>query len=625
MISPSEIAEILAENTRRLKAGAAPSYDPLIGCPDHDWRIPVRSPWESSTVYIPRTMVRDPRYSDIRSKAQYQLLRCRHDFEYWAATCVTITHKTTCREIPFVLNAPQRILLAELERQRQADMPIRIILLKARQWGGSTLIQIYMDWIQILHRTRWNSIICSHVRGTASQLRSDLRRILRTYPAHLWPFDARPALAPWESMPETRVITGSDSTVTVTSTVAQDAIRGLPFSMAHLSEVAFWKDSNFLSPEDYIRSISGGIAMVPYSMIVMESTANGTGNFFHSCWNEAVSGHSAYTPLFIPWYCIELYSLPCPDPAAFVAEWDDFRLRLWNLGLTIEQIYWYNTKAREITSPEALRAEYPTTADEAFTATNHSVFDTDAVERLRSGCRAPLPLSEIFSRYPAARHLQQLICRDAVLRFWDLPPMGRNALRCPADRFIVAVDVGGRSLSSDYSVITVFDRLGCAPGRTARVVAQWRGHTDHDILARYAEALARFFADALLIIESNALESSPQQSSQYILEQLNERYSNLYVRRSRDSARHPVTDSRVGFHTNRASKSAAIANLIRIVRDGLYEENSPEALNEFLVYQVDSSGAFGAKRGHHDDMLICRAIALYVIDSLPPLSPPGFD
>lgn len=50
-------------------------------------------------------------------------LRLRHDFEYWAASCVTIRHKTTGRRVPFVLNAPQRRVASLLEDDRRAARP----------------------------------------------------------------------------------------------------------------------------------------------------------------------------------------------------------------------------------------------------------------------------------------------------------------------------------------------------------------------------------------------------------------------------------------------------------------------------------------------------------------------
>lgn len=620
-MTADEITEILRLDAGRRSRNRR-SYDPVTGCAGHSWRVARRVAWEIGEVYLPRDMVDDPAFASLSGKLEYKALRCRYDFEYWAATCVKIFHKISCREVPFVLNSAQRILLDELERQRRIGRPIRVILLKARQWGGSTLVQVYMTWIQLLHHTRWNSIICSQTRNTSGQIRSNIRNILTGYPEELWPYDCKPGMKPWESSDCTRVISGTESTVTITSTFSPDAVRGLPFSMAHLSEVAFWKSGDVLSPEEFIRSVTGGIAMVADTLIIMESTANGTGNFFHSQWTAAVSGRSSFVPVFVPWYEIEMNRISPPDPEAFVAGWTGAELRLWDIGLSLDQIYWYRQKALEATSHLALRSEFPTTAEEAFAATDRSVFDSEDVERLRGGCHPERRLVEIVADRPDLRWMLSPPGRDSRLSVWSMPPKPDRRRLTPPNRYVVAVDVGGRTAASDYSVITVMDRLGCAAGHIARVAAQWRGHADHDLMARYAEQIARAYGDALLIIESNTLESAPTESSQYLLEQLNDRYPNLYVRQIRDRARDVAFETRVGFHTNRATKAAIIANMIRVVRDGLYEENSHDTLNEMLVYEVDSAGCYAAKRGYHDDQLITRAIALYVIDTLPPLTTP---
>lgn len=67
------------------------------------------------------------------------------------------------KDIPFKLNRAQRRVLNKLEKLRKAGKPIKFILLKARQWGGSTLVQIYMLWIMLVHRRNWNTVICGDV------------------------------------------------------------------------------------------------------------------------------------------------------------------------------------------------------------------------------------------------------------------------------------------------------------------------------------------------------------------------------------------------------------------------------------------------------------------------------
>lgn len=135
-------------------------------------------------------------------------LRCRHDFEYWAATCVMIKDKITGRDTPLVLNRPQRRVASILEEQRRSGAPIRLIMLKARQWGGSTLVQMYMAWIQTVHRTNWHSLICAHVKDTSSSIRGIYTKMLASYPPELWEGDAEPRFTAFERSANTRLIAG---------------------------------------------------------------------------------------------------------------------------------------------------------------------------------------------------------------------------------------------------------------------------------------------------------------------------------------------------------------------------------------------------------------------------------
>lgn len=120
----------------------------------------------------------------------------------------------------------------------------------------------------------------------------------------------------------------------------------------------------------------------------------------------------------------------------------------------------------------------------------------------------------------------------------------------------------------------------------------------------------------MLVVESNSLETASEGSARYILEELNGVYANLYVRASRDTLS-PHIESRPGFHTNRATKAVAIATLVSMVRECGYDEPDRDACDEMDVYEQTQNGGYGAKRGYHDDILMTRAIGLYVASTLP--------
>lgn len=580
-MTESEIREILAENSRRRKnRHKRERYDPLSGRGCGGSRLRVKAP-DGTEVSVPRAMLRDPGYPAATGDSiAWQKLRCRHDFEYWCARCVVIRDKLSGRDIPLRLNGPQRRLTAVMEKERLAGRPIRVILLKARQWGGSTLVQIYMAWIQSCHCRNWHSLICAHVKDTSSVIRGIYSKLLDNYPAELWEGDEAPLFRPFERSTNVRMIAGRGCRVTVGSAENQEAVRGADFAMAHLSETAFWPSTLTRSPESFIRAVCGAVALVPLSLVVMESTANGVGNYFHTEWLRCKAGKGDKVAVFVPWYEIEIYRLEVPRPAEFVASWTDQDRALWDRGLCLDQIYWHSRKRREYSSPEQMSAEFPTTDVEAFVNTGSGVFAAARLELRREGALIP--------------------ASGAVLEQWESPMAG--------EAYVVAVDVGGRSAASDWSVIAV---LTC--GERPRVVAQWRGHTDHDRLAHTAIMVARIYNGALLAIESNTLETEANgDCNLFTLNRIAREYGNVYQRRSYDSVNGCET-TRVGFHTNRSTKAMLISGLIGAVRDGAYVERDAEACNELTTYEQLSNGSFAAKRGYHDDILMTRAMALHVI------------
>lgn len=600
---------ILKENERR-KARNKGDYDPMTGLGAYGERRRVETPVPDLPVaYAPTSMLADEAYDRALSAQSWLHLRCRHDFEFWAVRCARIYDKTSRAVVPFRLNKAQRRVLRVLEGQRRSGKPLRLIVLKARQWGCSTLIQLYMAWIQLCHRRNWNSLICAHVKDSAANIRGMYSLMLDGYPEEMHPEDTdtgkavRPEFRPYERSQNVREIAGRGCRVTLASAENQDSMRGADIAMAHLSEVAFWPATLKRSPESFVQAICGAVTMEPYTLVVMESTANGVGNFFHTEWLRCVAGKGDKVAIFVPWYEIEIYTQPVADPAALWRSLDSYELNLWQSGLTLEQIAWYHNKRLGYSSHTLMQAEFPTDAIEAFANTGHNVFSSQAVERLRRGCMEPIFEGEIDdSGQPRPGGASKVYCE------WKEPEPGK--------KYVVAMDVGGRSSAADYSVIAV---VKC--GEKPEVAAQWRGHIDHDLLVRRAIAIARRYNEALLVVESNTLETESYDSSDpsaFVLERAAKEYPNLYFRPGAGGG-----GPRPGFHTNRATKSIIIAGLIEAVREGAYIERDRLACDELSTYRLEPGGGYGAATGYHDDILITRAIALHVINQSPPPDPEG--
>ena len=550
--------------------------------------------------------------------------RIRHDFEYWARTMTTISDKGKGRDTAFILNRPQRIYLKAMEKLRLENRPIDIILLKARQWGGSTLTQLYMLWIQLVHKQNWNSVICGDIEKQSSIVAGMLAKVISRYPT--WATGGKKlTTSPYQGAQKTRVISWSNSRYSLGSAQKPDSLRSEDISMAHLTEVGLWKATAGRKPEDLVQSIFGSIASGPYTMKVIESTAKGVGNFFHRTWTDSVSLRNNFTPVFIPWFTIDLYCKPIhsADYDSFIEQMDEYEQNLFSLGATLEAIAWYRDKRREMPDEWRLFSEFPSTANEAFQSTGRRVFKISYVNSARKDCTKPLFIGDIEEKKePSGKTTTKFIPATAgekgsegMLMVWLMP----DDTQQHRDRYIVTVDVGGTGNKADYSCIVVADRIAMTEGGVPEIAACWHGHIEHDRLAWKAVEIAKAYGNALLVIESNTLETEGTEGNnfEYILSEIAGKYSNLYCRTSQVEIKQG-RPRRWGFHTNSSTKPMVINFLNKALRDGLYIERCMETTYELDLYEFKENGKeMGAIEGNHDDRVMATAILVWVCYNHP--------
>ncbi len=570
--------------------------------------------------YLNETVQQEPNSRNIiRLWIKFCLLRIKHDFEYWARSMTTISDKGKGRDTAFTLNRPQRIYLKAMEELRLAGKPIDIILCKARQWGGSTLTQLYMLWIQLVHKQNWNSVICGDIEKQSSIVAGMLTKVISRYPT--WATGGKQlTTTPYQGAQKTRVISWSNSRYSLGSAQKPDSLRSEDISMAHLTEVGLWKATHGRKPEDLVQSIFGSIASGPYTMKVIESTAKGVGNFFHRTWIDATEHRNNFTPVFIPWFSIDLYSKPIDgnDYGAFIESMNEYEHELFKSGATLESIAWYRDKRREMPDEWRLFSEFPSTANEAFQSTGRRVFRTAYVNDARENCVPPLFVGDIIARDGKSEFVP---CRPGedkgseMLRVWLMPDNGQHM----RDRYIVTVDVGGTGNKADYSCIVVADRIAMPDGGVPEIAACWHGHIEHDKLAWKAMEIARVYDNALLVIEANTLETEGTEGNnfEYILNEISGKYSNLYCRTSLQEVKQG-RPRRWGFHTNSSTKPMVINFLIKALRDGLYIERCIETTYELDLFEYKENGKeTGAIEGNHDDRVMATAILVWICYNHP--------
>lgn len=579
---------------------------------------------------------------------QWIRIRCKYDFPFWAASFVYIHNKSGGDDVLFRLRYPQRILVSRFEEKRRAGLPIRLILLKARQWGGSTTTQLYMAWLQFFHRRGLNSLIIAHQGAASDEIKDMFDTMIKKYPIEML-HNIGETYNPDEPKIESVGKSGSTSRVPqrnckikIGTAERPDGCRGGAYSLVHLSEVGLWKKTEGKSPEDIVRSACSGVLIRPLTMIVMESTANGTGNFFHREYQAAANENinSQFDHLFIPWYDIEQYSIPFPNEDARIKfaenlianrandnvmstreESGRYLWWLWQKGASLEAINWYIMERAGKNDHSVMASEYPSDDVEAFVHSGSMVFDRYQVDKFYKTCRPPKYIGDVYGKADdgeeALVNLQFRQDHQGVLWIWDMPESDPNVEF--VDRYLTVVDVGGRSNKADWSVIVVFDRINMIDGDRPAVVAQWYGHCDIDRLAWKAAQIAAFYDDSLLVIESNTLETHDRErqieggdQSQYILNQISTIYPNLYARRQSEDEIRQGAPRKYGFHTNVATKPMIISTLVKVIRDRLYTERDERCLSEYLQYERKANGAYGAIAGCHDDLLMTRAIGMHI-------------
>ncbi len=671
-ISKKTLDGILAENEKRWVRLRA-EYDPLTGegldellgekrvkLEIPDFAIPVQ--------WVPAEMMKNKMIKEIVKAGSIQeyidtkewkygapdfieierrIRRVRHkfDFCYWAYSCIKIKAKKGGKRIRFKLNLPQLIVLKECERMRHAGVSIDLIILKARQWGGSTFCFFYQVWLMFKWDEFHSFAIAAHTTTASETILAMLKRSISDYPA--WdlglPDDTQLKLSQMGTTGHAFVIKDQDQkqvlegAIFIGTAQQPDTLRSKDIAGVHYSEVGIWPDTPEKRPEDLIADIQGGMLDDALSMQVMESTAKSPDDFFHDTWVQSTTGEGGYTPVFISFAQIIHDTKSIDDINEFVEwlytnkdndlpseKWKDSGKYYWWLwhscGATLEHINWYRYRRKKVSFAKMCN-EAPATPEQAFFTAGNHVFDPFEVSKKRERCREPLFVGDLVADgnkgAEAIRNISFIPNSDGNLRIWQKPD--DSPIR---DRYLVILDPRrGASEGADPACITVIDRLLLMPdfglGGRAEVVAEMNYKADPDLQAYDAMRVAEYYNHALLVIESNTLESMNKErnngidSFEYILDIVSKHYDHLYMRhRSEEEVKKKIVP-KWGFHTNAETKPKVINHMKECLRDDLWDEPSTICCDQMACYMEDH-GKTDAVSGQHDDAVMSRAIGLWV-------------
>ncbi|KKN09873.1 hypothetical protein LCGC14_1042440 [marine sediment metagenome] len=190
------------------------------------------------------------------------------------------------RIIQLMLNVDQREFVDWVQECIEKDLPLDAIILKARQLGFSTLIEAILFAISSTHENK-NALIISHEQGSSEKLYRMTELYYDKLDEAIKPLkrrrNAKELVFENPKEQERNTNPGLRSKIEVETAQNTEAGRSATFQIVHASEVAFWRD-----PATVLTGLLQSIPPdLPMGGIILESTANGVGNYFHVEWEKA--------------------------------------------------------------------------------------------------------------------------------------------------------------------------------------------------------------------------------------------------------------------------------------------------------------------------------------------------
>lgn len=240
-----------------------------------------------------------------------EVARCIKGPEYYLENYHFIRRKDLIISTIFPLFDAQKLLLTEFERQFKLEQAIRIICLKARQMGITTISVALMCWLVFTHPSC--HVISMSDEGNKVEMNFDMARTAhKLLPWWMKPekrYDQRPILMGFDRVKadEREESEGLESKLFFESA---NQPSGAAYSKslygAHLAEIGRYRNAKPIT-----EGIFGSLVGFRHSIGILEGTAQGRHTIFHKLWKKAEEG-KFWTPVFMEWFREQGYTMAVP-------------------------------------------------------------------------------------------------------------------------------------------------------------------------------------------------------------------------------------------------------------------------------------------------------------------------
>ena len=499
------------------------------------------------------------------------------------------------RLIPLVPNEVQTRLMAHIWDMEQQGKPVRLMIPKARQHGISTLTEAII-YCKTAFTPNINAIIvadksehAANIFEMSKLIHDKMNPVIRTETHRRNAFE----IAFSENQSKIEIgTTGRSGT----------------YHLFHSSETAYYTDA-----ENVMLGVLQTVPNLPGTMVIMESTGNGIGNYFYNRCMDAQAGRGDYQLFFIPWFDNPEYSLPLDTPLIpqSVGAFGDECYYQDEYGLTLEQLNWRRYAITSLCGGDIHKfmQEYPATLDECFQGTGYPVFSHEILNEMAAEAKPPLATGLIEGN-------EIVLSEDdrGWLKVWQYPV--EDAWH---HRYCISADTGGTWEGADYDSAYVRDRV------TGETVAAIHGHFDAYEYVEYLYVLSQWYHNAMIAIEINVAESETDEFGNTVVDLMLRQHpdANVYRRKVIDDQSKRET-TRVGFHTNRSTKQSIVDHLRQFVnswpvkRQAFNDRGLVDELKTYIVTQTKTGKtSWNAVEGKKDDRVMSFGIGLVVAETMP--------
>jgi len=539
----------------------------------------------------------------------------------WARICIKIENKQKDL-IHFDPNVLQLRMTEVYETMQEMERPTRMLVLKPRQSGGSTMSTIIT--VHHCHRHVARAVCMADDYGNSKNLYAMACRHCDT--------DA----FPWGvKNHQARGEIGFSNGSVLEQDTAQNPKAGISATrqVAHLSEVAKY-------PQDGVRdayaTISNMLASLnktgANSVAIMETTAESAAGWFYDQWLKAVpldewlhgNEGNGWVRVFAAWHEFAEHSREVSpgqeaDIMATLSVREKRGIELF--GWTVQQIAWRRDTLNTDCGGDEQQFDmhYPEDPLSCFLSSGSPRFNVDGVNALKQLAKAQMtPSHGVLSDSAGAVIWQDRAPNEASLLMFEPPKEGM--------RYVLAVDcaTGARyTKGADPDSHAAFvlrtgyrDEIGRNFPPKIAMALPYPCRIDVDVLGKLVDRMSRFYGRCLIVPERNMGIA--------LIEYLIRKDAPIFVEETIDTIT-SRSSTVMGWGTTKETKNRVIERLAALIRESTTD--SPKIMvdeataDELRTFVRDKNGNCAAQSGCHDDRVMALAIAVTCTESATTYAP----